>query len=1302
MRNVRTLLAAAVVLLCFASTNAFTQTSNATLGGTVSDASGALIPGVTITAANTQTGIVGTVLSNEAGAYQFASLQPGVYRLSAELPGFQTAAYTGVQLGGSQQVRLNFTLRVSSVATAVEVTVAADTLLATSSSSVGTVLPEYKVTQLPSLDRDVLQTLVLTTAGTQANASGVVGFFAGGRITAVNATRDGMTVTDNRYQNGAFSVTYTSPDMVEEVRVVVAPADAETSRGSGQVQMTTRSGTNQLRGSVFWTNRNSALGANGWFNNFNGVGRNYVNKNQYGGRIGGPLIRNKTFFHFLYEGQSYVEKSDFVGAVLTAEARQGIFRYFPGVQGGNALSSNPTVDRSGNPVSPRGATGPVSSFNVFTRDPLRTGFDRSGFIPTAISYMPLPNDFTTGDGLNTAGYRWARRSKGEDFSLGQGNDVNRQQYNLRIDHNFNNAAHKISGVTTWESVEVTGNAALWPGSFEGIGQRFPVVHTLSFVSTLSPNVVNEFRTGYSAAIQWSQVSYQVGAPAGESRRKSPRHMGPGTTPEAIEAFKFIPQSNGIPFKPVGGVVGNHIYGTSTNPHGRGIVSPMMQFSDTLSWTQGQHAFKGGFEWRQSATDGGHDQDAMPRVYLGEGGVPVTGIDGVRVPGLTGTDQANARNLLTSLNGSVASITQAFYLTHAINPEFKPYPGESNKYLNLRSNEWGIFFKDDWKIRPSLTLNLGVRYDFAGVPWEGRGILGRPVGGEKGMFGISGASFADLWQPGRLNGALTNVEFTGKKGPNPDKLLWNNDWNNIAPALGFSWSLPWGGQDKTVLRAGYGVSYTPGSNRNYQISQNQEGGMPGIDQKPNVVSTTYFTIADVVLPISPPGGLAPLAQVPLTGRNQDLNAYADNRVVAYVQNFTMELQREVVRNLTMEVRYVGSKGSKLYGAVAINRANIFENGILEAYNVTRAGGNAPLFDQMLRGLNLGSGVINGTTVTGSSSLRNSALFRAFIANGDAGQFAKLLDTTPTATGQAGGLLRANGLPENFIVANPQFLNVGLHGNPANSTYHSLNVAMTKRLSQGHSYQATYTWSRTLGEADDDRSSPYRNPRDRSIDKGLLGFHRTHDFRMNSTVELPFGPGRLLLGNARGLVARIVEQWQLGGILRLNSGQPLTITASTSSFTDVTNNTPNIAGDFRKSIGKVTRVANGARYFEGLLQITDPDRGNVTTLQGTQSSFSNRAITDAQGSLLLVNPLPGQIGTLGNRWIEGPGNIDLDVNLVKRVRIDETKDFEFRIDAVNVLNRPNFGSPTLDINSTNFGRITSASGNRSFVINARVNF
>jgi hypothetical protein len=128
-----------------------------------------------------------------------------------------------------------------------------------------------------------------------------------------------------------------------------------------------------------------------------------------------------------------------------------------------------------------------------------------------------------------------------------------------------------------------------------------------------------------------------------------------------------------------------------------------------------------------------------------------------------------------------------------------------------------------------------------------------------------------------------------------------------------------------------------------------------------------------------------------------------------------------------------------------------------------------------------------------------------------------------------------------------------------------------------------------------------------------------------------------------------------------------------------------------------------YFDGLGQVRDDGaRANVTTLQATQGAFSNRAITDSQGRLLLVNPEPGTLGSLGQRWVEGPGRIGLDMNLIKRVRIDETREFEMRVDAINVLNRPNFGSPNLNINSTSFGRITSATGSRTFTINARLNF
>src|SRR5206468_5323563 len=231
-------------------------------------------------------------------------------------------------------------------------------------------------------------------------------------------------------------------------------------------------------------------------------------------------------------------------------------------------------------------------------------------------------------------------------------------------------------------------------------------------------------------------------------------------------------------------------------------------------------------------------------------------------------------------------------------------------------------------------------------------------------------------------------------------------------------------------------------------------------------------------------------------------------------------RSLASNLTLEARYIGSKGTKLLGGIPLNDVNIFENGILSAFNTTRAGGDALLFDQMLRGLNLGSGVINGTTVTGSASLRANTLSRGFIADGDVGQFANFLNTSTTVTGQGGGLLRNSGLfPENFIVVNPQFLTVRMDTNPGNSTYHALNLQVTKRLSNGFTNQTSYTWSKTLGEASDDGSVNYMNPRQRALNKTLPEFHRTHSIRSNGTYELPLGPKRLFFTNGPGWLTRL---------------------------------------------------------------------------------------------------------------------------------------------------------------------------------------
>ncbi len=1283
------LLTAAALLFLLSSAN-FAQTSNATVGGTVSDATGALIPGVTVTATNTATGIVVTAISNEAGAYQFASLQTGTYSITAELPGFQTQAYNNVTLGISQQVRLNFTLQVGTVAQAIEVTVAADTAIATTSASVGTVLPEYKVRDLPLGGRNVMD-LLGTTAGAGPTDGTLDGYFAGGRLSMVNTTRDGFVVSDGRYNHGAFSSTYVSPDLVEEVRVITAPVDAEAGRGSGQVQMVTRSGTNQFRGAVFWTNRNSATDASNWFNNFNGVQKDYENRNQFGGRLGGPIVKNKTFFFFLVEEQRYIFRQTFVGSVLTDAARQGIFRFFPGVDAQNATQNIPTVDRNGNPVRPANATGDLQQFSVFNRDAFRPGFDPTGFIQnTILAKMPRPNDFTIGDGLNTAGYRWARRISGMDQPDGQGVDTNRDQFNARVDHNFN-ASHKLSFVYTWErGLNMTVQAGIpnWPGGYYGANHKWPMLYNFSLVSTLSPTIVNELRVGYRRTKQDSWAPWYVG------RQDETEETGA----EGKEAFALLPRNNGIPFQPVTTLLTQNIMNWNAGDgNTRGSESPLSTYGDTISFTQGAHAFKAGGELRFARSNAGNDSNFTPQAVLGAGGVPVQNIDNIAIPGLTANNQTTARNLLTDLSGSIAQIAQAFDLRDPRDLVFRGYnEGVKLKKRDWRTREFSSFFKDTWKVRPALTLNVGIHYEWFGVPYEGQGIAGAPVGGAAGLCGIS-------------CGSPTTVEFVGKNSSNPNKQLWNDDWNNFAPSFGVSWSLPWLGKDKTVIRAGYGWSYPGNSLIGVNGNLNNIGGsIPGtMEGSTNTgifhTQAAFLSLANIALPI--PHQFPPLRPSPVDGPRGDvMQAAVANRVSPYVQNFNFEIQREVARDLSISAAYVGTKGTRLWNAVPLNGVDIFNNGFLAAFNTTRAGGNAPLFDQMLRGLNIpGAGVVNGTTVTGSAALRAYTSTRPFIANGSIGQLADFLNRSTNITGKGGGFVRNGGLSETFFVFNPQFSEVRLHGNPSSSTYHSMQLQLTKRLSNGFSSQSTYTWSKTLGTNDGDTNLTPRDPKNLDLDKAVAGFHRTHAWTTNGTYELPFGPGRSFLSDAPGVVQRLVERWQFGGIFSLTSGAPLTISAPISTIWQTTTNaTPNIVGEFPKNIGELTKLANGVTYFPGTQQINDPSGAAVSALNGLSGSFSNRAITDSQGQLLLVNPAPGQVGTLGRYTIEGPGLLGFDVNLIKRVRITETKEFELRVDSVNVLNRPNFGNPNVNINNTSFGRITTAGGNRRFVINARLNF
>ena len=559
---IRTIVAtAAVVLFCLVhieTTSA--QSTSASVGGFVQDSSQAFIPGVTITATNTQTGVVTKTLTNESGAYNIPALLPGTYRLTAELTGFKTQVISGVQLGQSATARHNFTLQVGAVNQSVEITADETALIAESSATIGNILTEKNVRDLPLVSNNVLD-LMQTMAGVRGTDLTENTTFAGVSTSMVNTVRDGLSVQNGRYANGVGSVTMLHPDMVGEFRVILAPVDAELGRGNGQVEILTKSGTNQIHGSAFWTVRNSALDANTWSNNktvVNGVWSPttppWLNRHDLTGSVGGPIVKNKTFFFALVDKQFENERQTSRANTLTACAQRGIFRYWSGWTPGNINTqtvrtgtspTTPSVDSFGNPVAP--ATNPDGSpytgqlmyrsvFGPLVSNPTqpdcsdavvigapwdanRSQMDPSGTSQKFLTAMPHANTFDGGDGLNTAVTQWTWRGHSlGDYPLASGNtfDANRLQFNGKVDHNFN-AKHKVAVNYTNERIDSdyynSGVTGLWPGYYPQQMQLRPWVFTANFTSTLTSNIVNEARFGYRRSKQYIYGPWEVPDPA---------------------------------------------------------------------------------------------------------------------------------------------------------------------------------------------------------------------------------------------------------------------------------------------------------------------------------------------------------------------------------------------------------------------------------------------------------------------------------------------------------------------------------------------------------------------------------------------------------------------------------------------------------------------------------------------------------------------------------------------------------------------------------------------------------------------
>lgn len=1287
----KTIRVAALLSCLFGASIAFAQT-DAHVSGIVTDQTGANVVGATVTAVDTTTGVSTPVTTNGAGVYTTPGLLPGRYNFTAEYPGFRKSVREGVILETGSVLTLNIALELGASTQTVEVQAQANEVAATS-SNVSTVVDGKRLLDLPLNGRSSYS-LIATQPGVVDSSQLYIN---GTQVGASNVTMDGITNMDQFYGGGTgyLYVNIASVDRVQEVQVVTSQADAELGRGSSQVQVATRGGTSRYDGSAYEELRNKVFNANNFFNNAAGSYPNgaplapisNLNKHVYGIRFGGPFpkyLKNKLFFNGITEPQRESYSTAVNRTVYTASARQGIFRFYPGATNGNINAAVPTVDASGNPVQPAAATGPLQSVSVLGRDPNRLVLDPTGTMQKVLGYVPLPNNYLIGDGLNTAGYTWAQPGS-DSYGLYEGridyNPSDKERLMLRLSHS---SYHAFSA-----------EPPAYPGVPWGSNPGEYTNYAVALTSILRANLLNEVRIG-------------VFRPRGEIRvQYDPYNLtgGGASIANRDHVTNFLPVIDGV---------GAPVYTAGiTSPYGSAspgsYINPNYQYGDNLTWIKGKHSFKGGVQVRLISSAGFpfSVNQVPPLVTIGApASAPITDISsGTNSIAGIGTNAATANSVLENLTGSVASASQLNISTGGTNPVFLP---GLNPYRSWHQNEMDWFFKDDWKVTRSLTLNLGVRWELYRPPTEvqGRGIA--PVGSSAGLFGISGTSMAALFNPYATGGSPTVMQGVGPGTANPNVPFYKTGYKNYSPNVGLAWAVPgtgiwkWlsGGPNKMTVRMGYGIGYDhlPIYLVNQVSGQNQ-----GAAETDTEVTAT--NLGNLVLPVQPAG--TPFQQVPLSGPGSHTNtlyAYDTNLRTPYVQNYNFTIARALTNSIALTVAFVGSKGSQLIRSVDTNEVNIYENGLLSAFNTVAAGGDSPLIDQIF---NTKYAPV-AAAGSGSNYVRTNAATNGFLANNNPGGLANYISSTTALSGVAGGLLLNAGLPLNFIVANPQFLHTVLAANFGNSTYNSLQVQVSKRFSQGFSLQSSFVQSHTLGDFTGD--SPYfvayyRTLRNEHLDKTPLPYDYQSVYRINGIYELPFGKGKAIGRNANGLLDRIIGGWQLGVIGFAQSGAPVDLTAQ---------NTINVSATYAYNTvtpvqlgalpaGSVSRVGSGVLYFgSGLTVGPDP---RLTNLTPALRSLSTLFAVSSGGTPLLVNPAAGVLSPLGLGTVRGPGSKGVNVDLIKRIRINERFVFQIGATAENLTNTPIFAAPNVSINSTSFGRITSTAGtypSRLIVLQGRLNF
>lgn len=1153
--------------------NAAAQVTTARLEGVVKDQTDAVVPGVTMVATNVGTNIATEVITNETGLYVFPRLFPGTYTVTAELQGFKRAINEGVHLEVGDTATLNIKLETGQLTETV--TVSAQVLgVDTVSTSVGKVVNAKQIEDLPLVSRNPMDLLYLQPGTNRFAGTGQVD---GTRAQAANVVVEGVGATEPMLGSGATSTAAPVPiEAVGEYRVVTSSASAEYGRGSGaQVQLVYRSGTNEFHGTAFDYVRNELLNANSFSLNRLGQPRPPFKRNQFGGSVGGPIKKDKAFFHFTYEGIRQVTYAQPNRLVYTNTLKTGIFRYY--TKGANSIL---LVDpKTGVPKVP---DSDIATINLLTVDPTRPGKDSSGLFDKLVGFFPAPNNFDTGDGFNTGGYTYLSKNP-----YTQNQYVIKGDYVLTSKHRIG-ATYAYRKYTSYSTLQINGTREI-------NAEPYPTA-VVSIDSTFTPKFLNEFRVG------------------GVSR---------GSNFTNTDSDRFLP---------TGDVVFFGLGDPANRDHPKDVFlpqifpTPMISFTNNATWIHNNHSFKVGLEIRVNRSNvqfGGDDY--LPIIDTRNASNPA---NIPALPGLNSADASRAAQLTNDVTGSLGLLDQGFHAN--AKTAFTPF---QTKYRRWRSREYSAFFQDTWKVRPNLTLNLGMRYEVMPPVFEAAGLYSYPVNGVAGLWGVSG-------------GTATQIGLASNGGSD----VYSTKWTNFGPNVGFNWD-PFN-TGKWSISANYRISYDRAWMATSLFQEYNQEGM-----------STYLTLngaagqrlADLPKLFNPTTGYfdpgKPFQAKPFN-RTGLVTAYDPSYYIPYTGSWSLRIQREVMRGFVVAVSYVGNKATGLQRALDLNQIEIRKNGFMDGFLAAQrnlAANNDPAKGEA-------TGVFGQIYAVMSTADRNA--IRTDLRNGNVATVADTIDRVRYSS----QYLEKAGLPITFFRLNPQFANSWFLGNNSYSTWHGMKVELTRRYRSGLQFDANYTFSKGLTDYEGGQSQrdAYRDNANRRLDKTFSGADATHVMNANFIWELPVGTGRHWLNGANPIVNGILGGWQINGIFAFSSGFPNTVSSGRNKLT---------LGDVS------TADCTGC----------DPYMTSKA-IKGDTIRFLT-----ADEIKMFTDPAVGSAGKTAQRYFRSPNRWTSDGSVFKEFRLrfipGEQGMLQSRFEFINVFNHTNFtGFSSTNITSGSFGVIT----------------